>query len=223
MTSFEVKTLRAEARQLKEALAEATVENRLLKKKACPRMGRTSHRYPAPDLASCYITRPGSETLGKDVGHGGPIESAIDGVLRVNIAEAAHASGVPAKMVRYYESIGLIQPAKRRANGYRQYELLPDVYRLRFIRMARDVGLSLTDVRELLALWDDRKRSSGEIKMMALAKIAELQRRLRDVDAMIDTLHEPAKTGKNQHQKWSGMDDARAPSRTSGASRTRKL
>lgn len=139
----------------------------------------------------------------------------------MRIGEAAVASGVSAKMVRYYEAIGLIRTAKRWSSGYRRYEL-PDVHRLRFIRIARNVGFSLTSIRELLALWDDRERSNGEIKMMALAKIAELQRRLRDVDAMIDTLHELAKTGKHQHQKWPGVDDARAPSRTSGRSRTRK-
>ncbi len=140
----------------------------------------------------------------------------------MNIGEAAHASGISAKMIRYYEAIGLIQTAKRRPSGYRQYEL-SDVYRLRLIKMARGVGLSLTDVRELLALWNDRKRSGGEIKVMALAKIAELQKRLRDVDAMIDTLRELAKTGKHQHRKWSGMDEAAPPSRASDASRKRKL
>ena len=125
-------------------------------------------------------------------------------------------------MIRYYEAIGLIHAAKRRSSGYRQYEL-SDVYRLRLIRMARNVGFSLAGVRDLFALWDDRKRSSGEIKMMALARIAELQKRLRDVDAMIDTLRDLAKTGKHHHQKWSGMGDAAAPSRASDASRKRKL
>ena len=141
----------------------------------------------------------------------------------MNIGEAAHASGMSAKMIRYYEAIGLIRAAKRRSSGYRQYEL-SDVYRLRLIRMARNVGFSLAGVRDILALWDDRKRSSGEIKVMALAKIAELQKRLRDVDAMIDTLHKLAKTGKHQHQKWSSMEDAGTPSRTSDtSSRKRKL
>ena len=139
----------------------------------------------------------------------------------MNIGEAAHASGISAKMIRYYEAIGLIHSAKRRSSGYRQYEL-SDVYRLRLIRMARNVGFSLAGIRDLLALWDDRKRSSGEIKVMALARITELQKRLRDVDAMIDTLRELAKTGQLQHRKWSGMDEGAAPSRASDTSRKRK-
>lgn len=131
----------------------------------------------------------------------------------MNIGKVAKASGIPAKMVRYYEAIGLIQTAKRRPSGYRQYGP-PDVYRLRFIRIARDAGLSLTDIRELLALWDDRKRSSGEIKVMALAKVAELKRRLRDVVAMIDTLQQLARTGKLDRGEWLGMDDAKAPTKS---------
>ena len=139
----------------------------------------------------------------------------------MTIGEAAHASGVSAKMIRYYEAIGLIHTAKRRPSRYRQFELR-DVLILRFIRMARDVGLSLTDIRELLALWDDRKRSTREIKAMALAKIAELQKRLTDIDAMIDTLRAFAKTGKHHRQAWSGMNDAGTPAKTSKPSRRRK-
>lgn len=139
----------------------------------------------------------------------------------MKIGEVAAASGVSAKMVRYYEAIKLIHAAKRRSSGYRQYDL-PDVHRLRFIRMARNVGISLTDIRELLALWGDRKKSSAEIKMMALAKIAELQRRLRDVDAMIDTLQQLARSKKHRGEERTGMGDARAPSMTPKRSRKRK-
>lgn len=140
----------------------------------------------------------------------------------MRIGEVALASGISAKMVRYYEAIGLIHTAKRRPSGYRHYEI-SDVHRLRLIRIARDAGLSLTDIREILALWSDRNRSSGDIKTMALARIGELQRRLADIDAMIGALRELAKTGKHHRQAWSGMDDARAPTKTSNPGRGRKL
>src|SRR5581483_11427663 len=102
----------------------------------------------------------------------------------VNIGEAAQASGISAKMVRYYEAIGLIQPPKRRPSGYRQYEL-PDIYRLRLIRIARDSGFSLTDIRDILALWDDRKRSDAETKKLALAKVGQLKHRVEQIEEMI--------------------------------------
>lgn len=107
----------------------------------------------------------------------------------MNIGQAAHASGISAKMIRYYEAIGLIHAAKRRSSGYRQYEL-PDVYRLRVIRIARDSGFSLTSIREVLALWDDRTRGGAETKALALAKVAEFERRVEQIDAMIDTLRQ---------------------------------
>ena len=139
----------------------------------------------------------------------------------MRIGEVALASGISAKMVRYYEAIGLTRAAKRRPSGYRHYEM-SDVHRLRFIRIARDVGLSLTEIREILALWGDRKRSSGEIKTKALAKIGELQRRLADVNAMMATLRELARTGKHHRQAWPDMDDATAPARASSSARKRK-
>jgi MerR family transcriptional regulator, copper efflux regulator len=138
----------------------------------------------------------------------------------VNIGEAAHASGMSPKKIRYYEAIGLMPTPSRRSSGYRQYELA-DVHRLRLIRTARDVGLSFHDIRELLALWADRKRGTGEIKLIALAKIAELQKRLRNAAAMIDTLHELATGGKHQGEKGPSLAAAKAPSRTRKAARKR--
>ena len=107
----------------------------------------------------------------------------------MKIGELAIASGVSAKMVRYYEAIGLIRPAERRPNGYRQYGV-PDVNRLRFIRMARDSGFSLASIREMLALWDDRKRSGPETRALALAKVVELESRVEQIDAMIATFRQ---------------------------------
>jgi MerR family transcriptional regulator, copper efflux regulator len=105
----------------------------------------------------------------------------------MNIGEAAHSSGVSAKMIRYYESIGLAPQPVRRDSGYRAYDQA-DVQRLRFIRRARDLGFSLDRVRDLLALWSDRDRHSSDVKALALVHIAELEARASELRSMIRTM-----------------------------------
>ena len=105
----------------------------------------------------------------------------------MNIGQAAEASGVNAKMIRYYESIGLIAPAGRTAAGYRVYTE-SDVATLRFIRRSRDLNFSVEQMQELLALWRDRDRSSADVKRLALEHLAVLENRMRELQAMSDTL-----------------------------------
>jgi Cu(I)-responsive transcriptional regulator len=105
----------------------------------------------------------------------------------MNIGQAAHASGVSAKMIRYYESIGLIAPRARTDAGYRVYGDR-EVHALRFVRQARRLGFSVIDIRRLLALWDDRSRASAEVKSIALDHVAELDQRIAELTAMRDTL-----------------------------------
>jgi MerR family transcriptional regulator, copper efflux regulator len=107
--------------------------------------------------------------------------------VRMNIGQAADASGVSAKMIRYYESIDLIPRSARRESGYRDYGTA-DIHRLAFIRRARDLGFSIDQIRDLLRLWSDRERSSAAVKAIALEHIAELKERARALNEMADAL-----------------------------------
>jgi Cu(I)-responsive transcriptional regulator len=117
----------------------------------------------------------------------------------MNIGEAAKASGVSAKMIRYYESIGLIAAASRTQSGYRVYSDT-DIHSLRFIRRARDLGFSIEDIRDLLTLWSDRSRSSAEVKSIASAHIAGLERRIDEMRAMAGTLHQLVSSCHGDHR-----------------------
>ncbi|WP_019939563.1 Cu(I)-responsive transcriptional regulator [Bordetella sp. FB-8] len=105
----------------------------------------------------------------------------------MNIGQAAQATGISAKMIRYYESIGLIVPAGRTASGYRIYTE-QDLHTLRFVRRARGLGFSVEQMHELLALWHDRKRASSDVKRVALQHVQELERKVAELQQMADTL-----------------------------------
>lgn len=104
----------------------------------------------------------------------------------MNIGAAAAASGLTAKTIRYYETIGLVRPA-RRENGYRDYAER-DVQVLRFVHRARDLGFSIEDCRSLLALYEDRGRASADVKKLAQARIDEIDRKMRELQGMRETL-----------------------------------
>jgi Cu(I)-responsive transcriptional regulator len=106
---------------------------------------------------------------------------------KMNIGAASAASGVSAKMIRHYEAIGLLRPAPRRSNSYRDYES-HDVHELRFIGRARKLGFSMAEIGALLALWRDTERPSREVKVIAGRHLAGLERRIVELQGMAGTL-----------------------------------
>ncbi|NLA67839.1 MAG: Cu(I)-responsive transcriptional regulator [Gammaproteobacteria bacterium] len=140
----------------------------------------------------------------------------------MNIGEAAAASGVSAKMIRYYEQAGLVPPADRSASGYRIYGDA-DVHRLRFIRRARDLGIQVADIAELLDLWNDRTRRSAGVKRLAQAHIADLQGRIARLEDMASTLQTLvdccAGDGRPDCPILGGLEEAPAPAAVPGVAR----
>lgn len=105
----------------------------------------------------------------------------------MNIGQAAKASGVTAKMIRYYETIGLITPADRTESNYRVYGT-DDVHTLRFIKRARTLGFSMDETSALLGLWQDKSRASADVKRIATDHITELEHKITELQEMADTL-----------------------------------
>ena len=105
----------------------------------------------------------------------------------MNIGQAAKATGISAKMIRYYEDTGLIGPVARTDAGYRIYGAR-DIHTLGFIKRSRDMGFSVERIGELLELWRDRSRHSADVKRMALEHVQVLQRRIAELQDMVQTV-----------------------------------
>ena len=111
----------------------------------------------------------------------------------MNIGQAANASGVSAKMIRYYEEVGLITPPARNQNGYRAYEK-SNIHELKFIRRARDLGFTVEQISGLMHLWRDRSRASADVKRIALEHVAALEAKQREIEEMANSLKHLAAT-----------------------------
>jgi len=109
----------------------------------------------------------------------------------MNIGQAARACGGSAKMIRHYESLGLLPPVRRTEAGYRQYDAAT-LHTLRFIRRARELGFPIEEIRALLQLWSDPSRTSAEVKRIALQHVADLQQRIDAMQAMKRSLEQLA-------------------------------
>jgi MerR family copper efflux transcriptional regulator len=113
----------------------------------------------------------------------------------MNIGDVAAATGLPAKTIRYYESVGLIDPPARSEGNYRLYDER-HVQTLRFIQHARQLGFSVKEVAALVALWRDRRRASADVRRLALAhlgdidaRIAELRRMRQALQGLVERCH----------------------------------
>jgi len=116
-----------------------------------------------------------------------------------NIGEAAAATGVSAKMIRHYESIGLIPQASRTFAGYRLYGDA-DLHRLRFIKRSRNLGFSMKQIEALLTLWSDQDRASSEVKKLASAHADELGEKILEMQAMQRTLLDLSRRCRGNHR-----------------------
>lgn len=117
----------------------------------------------------------------------------------MNIGQTSKASGVSAKMIRYYESIDLIRPPLRTESGYRVYSP-EDVHTLRFIGRARDLGFSIEEISSLLTLWRDRSRASADVKRIATEKISTLEAKIRELGEMVQSLRHLAENCHGDHR-----------------------
>lgn len=111
----------------------------------------------------------------------------------MNIGQAARESGVSAKMLRHYESLGLLGKVHRTDSGYRQYGAA-DVHTLRFIKRSRDLGFSMAEIAELVNLWQDRGRASASVKRIAQKHVEELSTRIDAMQAMQRSLQQLLQT-----------------------------
>ncbi|MBJ7411853.1 MAG: Cu(I)-responsive transcriptional regulator [Phenylobacterium sp.] len=105
----------------------------------------------------------------------------------MNIGQASKASGVSAKMIRYYDETGIVRPANRTEANYREYGER-ELNELRFIKRARSLGFSMEEITLLLSLWRDRQRPSRDVKAIADRHVADLDARIAEMQAMADTL-----------------------------------
>lgn len=111
----------------------------------------------------------------------------------MTIGELAKTSGVNAKLIRHYESIGLIPKAARTESGYRFYKET-DAQFLRFIKRARGLGFSMKEIKKLIGLWRNKARASKEVKALANEHIEEMEMKIREMQEMVDSLRSLSKS-----------------------------
>ena len=117
----------------------------------------------------------------------------------MNIGELADASGVNAKLIRHYESIGLIPKAARSEAGYRKYSE-NDIHVLKFVKRARTLGFSMKEIKKLISLWRNKSRASKDVKEMAMVQLEALETKIKELQEMANTLRHLAKNCHGDHR-----------------------
>ena len=116
----------------------------------------------------------------------------------MNIGEAATQSGLPAKTLRYYEDIGLVEP-RRSENGYREY-LDHDIHKLRFLQRARSLGFTISDCRVLLSLYEDKSRASADVKSIANSHLEQVETKIQELESLRKSLKHLIDSCKGDHR-----------------------
>ena len=117
----------------------------------------------------------------------------------VTIGEAAKLSGINAKLIRHYESIGIIPKASRSDAGYRTYSEV-DVHILSFVKRSRNLGFSMKEIKKLVSLWRNKSRASSEVKGLATRHIEDMEQKILELQGMVKTLKHLAKTCHGDHR-----------------------
>lgn len=117
----------------------------------------------------------------------------------VNIGEASKLSGVNAKLIRHYESIGIIPKASRSDAGYRTYSEA-DVHILSFVKRSRNLGFSMKEIKKLVGLWRNKSRASSEVKNLAIKHVEDMEQKIFELQEMVKTLKHLAKTCHGDHR-----------------------
>lgn len=117
----------------------------------------------------------------------------------MNIGQAAKLSGVNAKLIRHYESIGIIPKASRSESGYRTYSET-DVHILSFVKRSRNLGFSMKEIKKLVSLWRNKSRASAEVKALATKHVNEMEQKIQELQAMVKTLKHLAKNCHGDHR-----------------------
>jgi len=117
----------------------------------------------------------------------------------MNIGEVAKASGINAKLIRHYESIGIIPKAGRSVSGYRVYKE-SDVHILAFVKRARSLGFSMKEIKKLVSLWRNKTRASSEVRTLALNHVKQLETKISELQSMVDTLKNLSKNCHGDHR-----------------------
>ncbi len=117
----------------------------------------------------------------------------------MNIGSLAKESGVSTKLIRHYESIGLIPKASRSASGYREYTE-SDIHILRFVKRGRKLGFAMKEIKQLLGLWRNKTRTSKEVKALALSHLRILENKILEIQEMADNLRHLARNCHGDHR-----------------------